>query len=81
MSIGTYANAANAFPGSETFLVELGASVILIRDVLEVHFPFLYSRNIRDNIKLKNPNYAQQIRFTLNLNELKPKERLHKLFN
>lgn len=80
-SVGTYANAQNAYPGSQLFLAEMGVSVVLIRDVLEVHFPFLYSKNIRDELKLTTDNYGQQIRFTFNLNELKPQERLQRLLN
>jgi hypothetical protein len=80
-SVGTYSNAKNAFPDSQLFLAEFGASVVLIRDVLEVHFPFLYSKDIRENIKLSTSNYGQQIRFTLNLNELKPRERLQQLLD
>ncbi len=81
MSIGTYANAKNAFPGSQLFLVEFGASVVLMRDVLEVHFPFLYSKNLKDDINLNNGNYGQQIRFTFNINELKPKQIAQSFFN
>ena len=67
--------------GSQLFLAEFGASVILVRDVLEVHFPFLYSKDIRENIKLRTSNYGQQIRFVFNLNELKPKQRLQQLLD
>lgn len=80
-SVGTYAGAKDAFPGSQLFLAEFGASVILVRDVLEVHFPFFYSKDIRENIKLRTSNYGQQIRFVFNLNELKPKERLQQLLD
>lgn len=81
VSVGTYAGAKDVFPGSQLFLAEFGASVILVRDVLEVHFPFLYSKDIRENIKLRTSNYGQQIRFVFNLNELKPKQRLQQLLD
>lgn len=80
-SVGTYANAQTIFPKSQLFLAEMGVSVVIIRDVLEVHFPFLYSKNIKDELKLTTNNYGQQIRFTFNLNELKPQERLQRLLN
>ena len=80
-SVGTYAQAKNAFPGSQLFLAEFGVSVIVVRDVLEVHFPFLYSKDIREDVKLNTSNYGQQIRFTFNLNELKPQQRLKKLLD
>ncbi|MCF8277491.1 MAG: M1 family metallopeptidase [Flavobacteriales bacterium] len=78
-SVGTYARAKSVFPGSQQFLAEFGVSVIVVRDVLEVHFPFLYSRDVSDNVKLATNNYGQQIRFTFNLNELKPIQRLKSL--
>lgn len=81
MSVGTYSNAKSAFPGSETFLVEFGASVVLVRNVLEVHFPFLYSKNVKDDIKLNTNNYGQQIRFTFNVNQIKPRQLAHSFLN
>ena len=80
-SVGTYANAKSTFPGAQQFLAEFGVSVILIRDVLEFHFPFLYSQDIKEDIKLNAKNYGQQIRFTFNLNELKPQKRLKQLLD
>ncbi|MCF8460411.1 MAG: M1 family metallopeptidase [Flavobacteriales bacterium] len=80
-SIGTYAGAKTAFPGSQLFLAEFGVSVIVVRDVLEVHFPFLYSKDVREDVKLNTYNYGQQIRFTFNLNELKPQQRLKQLLD
>lgn len=80
-SVGTYANAGSEILGTQLFLAEFGVSVVLVRDVLEVHFPFLYSKDIREDIKLNTSNYGQQIRFTFNLNELKPIQRLQDLLN
>ncbi|MFT5901343.1 MAG: hypothetical protein ACI9LA_000541 [Bacteroidia bacterium] len=81
MGIGTYANAKNSFPESQLFLVEFGASVVLIRDVLEVHFPFLYSKDLKDAVALNTNNYGQQIRFVFNINEVKPKQLTQSFFN
>lgn len=80
-SVGTYANAKNTFAGAQQFLAEFGVSVILIRDVLEFHFPFLYSQDIKADIQLNAKNYGQQIRFTFNLNEIKPQKRLKELLD
>lgn len=80
-SVGTYSNAGSEVLGTQLFLAEFGASVVIVRDVLEVHFPFLYSKDIREDIKLNTSNYGQQIRFTFNLNELKPQQRLQQLLN
>ena len=81
VSVGTYAKAKDAFPESQLFLAEFGASVVRIRDVLEIHFPFLYSKNLKDDIKLNTGNYGQQIRFTFNINQIKPKELAQSFFN
>ena len=80
-SVGTYSGAGSDLLGMQLFLAEMGVSVVILRDVLEVHFPFLYSKDIRDDIKLNASNYGQQVRFTFNLNELKPQKRLQKLLN
>lgn len=80
-SVGTHANAKNSLPGAQLFLAEFGVSVIILRDVLEFHFPFLYSQDIKEDIKLNTKNYGQQIRFTFNLNELKPQKRLKQLLD
>ncbi len=81
MSVGTYAKAKDVFPGSQLFMLEFGASVVLVRDVLEVHFPFLYSKDLKDSIALNTKNYGQQIRFTFNINQLKTKELAQSIFN
>lgn len=80
-SVGTYSGAGSDLLGTQLFLAEMGVSVVVVRDVLEVHFPFLYSKDIRDDIKLNASNYGQQIRFTFNLNELKLQKRLQNLLN
>jgi hypothetical protein len=81
LSIGASSNTGSAFPGSETFLVEFGASINIIPNVLAVHFPFLLSGDVKHNVELNTDNYWQRIRFTFNVNEIKPRQRLQAMFN
>ncbi len=80
LSVGASANTGTAFPGSETFLVEFGASVNVIPNVLAVHFPFLFSTDVKNNVELNTRNYWERIRFTFNINEIKPRQRIQKRF-
>lgn len=81
LSVGASANTGTAFPGSETFLVEFGASVNVIPNVLAVHFPFLFSTDVKNNVELNTKNYWERIRFTFNINEIKPRQRIQAMFN
>ncbi|MCF8258730.1 MAG: M1 family metallopeptidase [Flavobacteriales bacterium] len=81
LSVGVSSNTGSAFPGSETFLVEFGASVTVIPDVLAVHFPFALSSDVQNNVELLTQNYWQRIRFTFNINEVKLRKRLQSRFN
>jgi hypothetical protein len=56
-------------------LYSLGVGVPLIKDIIEVYFPVLNSKNITDVQKLNNSNrYLDQIRFTFYLNRANPFE-------
>lgn len=63
--------------GLETpeMLYSLGVGVPLIKDIIEVYFPVLNSKNITDVQKLNNSTrYLDQIRFTFYLNRANPFE-------
>jgi hypothetical protein len=62
------------------FLAEFGVSINVIPDVLAVHFPFLLTRDVQNNVEFLTENYWQRIRFTFNIMEVKPRERLQGLF-
>jgi hypothetical protein len=56
-------------------LYSLGVGVPLIKDIIEIYFPVLNSKNITDVQKLNNSNrYLDQIRFTFYLNRANPFE-------
>lgn len=81
LSVGVSSNTGSAFPGSQLFLAEFGASVNLIPDILAVHFPFLLTRDVQNNVEFLTENYWQRIRFTFNINEVKPRKRLQSRFS
>lgn len=81
LSVGLSSNTGTAFPGSQLFLAEFGASINIIPDVLAVHFPFLLTRDVQDNVELNTRNYWQRIRFTFNIMEVRPRQRLQAMFN
>jgi hypothetical protein len=81
LSLGVSSNTGSAFPGSQLLLAEFGASVNLIPDILAVHFPFLLTRDVQNNVEFLTENYWQRIRFTFNINEVKPRKRLQSRFS
>lgn len=80
-SVGLSSNTGTAFPESELFIVEFGASVNVIPDVLAVHFPIALSTDAQDNVELLTTSYWERIRFTFNINALKLRKRLQDRFN
>lgn len=80
LDMGTYANAANAFPGSNAFVFVTGVYIKGPDDIFEIYFPFIASKDIANNIKLNTNNYFETIRFCFNMNKVKLIKRLRKLF-
>jgi hypothetical protein len=54
----------------EVFYYEAGAKLIIMKDDIEVYFPLVMSKNIRDYSNAIHTNYLQKIRFVINLNGL-----------
>ena len=57
---------------NRTLVYDAGLSFALIKDICEVYFPLLYSKNIQDVIDANDTKYKELIRFTLHLNSLNP---------
>lgn len=74
--VGTYANAKDAFSGSQVVVFDAGLSIPVINDVCEIYFPIVASSDIRESIKMTTPKYYQQIRFTFNFSKLNGIQRL-----
>lgn len=73
--VGLYADfGLNAFqaPGLPTAFYNAGFYVWLVPDIVEVYFPILYPKVIRDEINVNNLSYPSLIRFMINFNEINP---------
>jgi hypothetical protein len=57
----------------EKFLWDAGINLTLWKDIIEIYFPLLYSRDIRKVMDLNNITIPERIRFTLNIHKLGPK--------
>lgn len=79
-SLGTYGG-GGTITGSDLFLFEFGATLRLVPDVLEVHFPIWATPNISRNTDLITPNYWQRIRFTFNLQNVSLRKTVKGLFD
>lgn len=66
------------------FIYGAGISLVVIRDVFEIYFPLVMSKEMQQAIDYKNTGYMSKISWLLNLHELNPfynKRRLLKLMN
>ncbi len=55
---------------TEPFLWDLGINTPIIKDVVDVYVPFLYSSNIRKTLELNNVRGINTVRFTINIHKL-----------
>ena len=63
------------------FIAEAGFSIVALKDIFEIHFPLLVTKNIKEN---QNFNFGidkfyERITFTLDLNLLNPFEKIRNL--
>jgi len=70
--LGTYAHAENAFPGSQKIPYVAGVQLILIPKILEVNFPLLYSKDLKQVKNLADYKYGQLINWSFHLEGLNP---------
>lgn len=59
---------------NEKLLWSAGINLTLIKNVVDVYLPFVYSKDIKDALSLNNKTFANTIRFTFNLSQVKPKD-------
>jgi hypothetical protein len=67
---GTYSDAKNIFPGSNTIPFDAGVILSIIPNMFEIYFPLVMSGDMKENSNLINETYLQKIRFTLSLEKL-----------
>ena len=59
---------------NEQILWDTGLNITLIKDIIEVYIPVLYSQDIKEQLDLNKVSKANRIRFTLNIHKLVPKD-------
>ena len=70
---GTYYNAKNAFTGSQALMYEGGVILSIVKDILEIHYPLVYSSDIKQVLDLNNNNkFNYKLRFIMNFNAINP---------
>ena len=57
----------------ELFLWDAGLNLTLVKDIVEVYIPLVYSTDIKKTLELNNISKANTIRFTINVHKLVPK--------
>jgi hypothetical protein len=60
------------FLNTEAFLWDAGLNLSVLNSLIEVYFPLVYSKDIRDALELNQVEGAQRIRFTLNIHNFSP---------
>lgn len=63
------------FLNSGKVLYDAGFEISLWKDIFEIYMPLLYNKDIRDALTLNGKTtFAETIRFTLNINKIRPRE-------
>lgn len=60
---------------------ETGLSIILWRDIIEIHIPVAWDKVLGDLVRRDQPRFYDRIRFNLNIERIKPRKYLHQLLN
>ncbi len=60
---------------------ETGLSIILWRDIIEIHIPVAWDKVLGDLIRRDQPRFYDRIRFNLNIERIKPRKYLHRQLN
>lgn len=69
-SIGFFADFG--YSSYNDFLMDGGAYIRLLKGLVDIYVPFVYSQNIKDVPAFQNQTFAERIRFTLHLDVLNP---------
>ncbi|MDO8999439.1 MAG: M1 family metallopeptidase [Bacteroidota bacterium] len=57
----------------DAFLWDAGLNVTIVKDIIDVYIPFMYSNDIKKTLELNNVSRFNTIRFTINIHKLVPK--------
>ncbi|MDC1204790.1 M1 family metallopeptidase [Salibacteraceae bacterium] len=70
LPIGIYSDIGTS--STESFMFNAGVRITVLRDIVEVFLPALWSDSIEQAYSANNVTYNEQIRFTLHLHKLNP---------
>jgi hypothetical protein len=65
---------------TDFFLWNAGLNLVVIKDIIDVYLPIVYSKSVSENLSLNNIGYFNRIRFTFNIHKLEPKNILKNSF-
>lgn len=68
--LGYYVDNQLQFTHPRGLLGEMGASIAILDDVLQINFPFLYSQAFKDDFVSNNYKFKNKISFSMNLAKL-----------
>ena len=60
------------YMGSELFLWDAGLNISVVRDIVEIYLPLIYSNSIKQNRALNHREWYEAARFTFNIHKLEP---------
>lgn len=65
---------------NETFLWDAGLNITILKDIVDVYIPLVYSDDIKKTLELNNLDFVNRIRFTFNIHKLVPKDFIKNAF-
>jgi len=77
LPIGIYSDIGTS--STESFMFNAGVRITVLRDIVEVFLPALWSDSIEQAYSANNVTYNEQIRFTLHLHKLNPYKALDRI--
>ena len=69
---GIFINKEGGLYQEPTFMYSVGARFSLLRNVIDIYLPAVFSEEIKENLDLTTSNYFEKIRFSLYLNKINP---------
>lgn len=64
---------------NDNVFYDAGFMLSIFKDIFEIYFPVMMCNDMKENLQLNQVSYAEQIRFTLNLNLVHPLKKVKKL--
>lgn len=71
-NISTFSKASGLLENGEIFIYESGVRINIFKKIFEIYIPLFISKDMQRVADLNKQNFADRIRFKLNINELNP---------